>query len=722
MLVPDTNFALPWMLIAHAVIPMAVYWTAGIVALSLVAWAGLRGTRWGKAAGWIALALAGQACALQLLDVGPSIRLQLFHGWSFLFESSRIVFLGALLAQAGIVFWGTYRVWPAAKNLLPKLVTWRQGLLLLALEAYAAITIAPGVAQALVQGGFARQAILHSTKIALGLAIFGVGALNLGLATAAIPADAWEKILAWWRKADRARLPWLCALWVVAVSSLLAWSPLERMPHIPDEVAYIFEAKYFSLGRLWHAVPPDPNALYSPFNMVEGSKWFNAMPAGWPFVLAVGMWAGVPWLVNPVLGGVAILLAHAWVRRIYDRNVADGATLLLAASPWLLFMSANLLPHTASLVCALLGLLGVERAREAGNAGWAGVAGLAFGALLHVRPLEAVIVAGVAGTWWLMGGWKKLKAAAVVATIFAGLVMTALFLGYNQALTGRATRMPLEQFTDTTYYPGSNRLGFGADIGNWGWSGLDALPGHGLVDVVMNTNHNLYLVNFELFGWASGSLLFVFLLLAADGLRRNGLMWSLVLATLAGLSLYWFSGGPDFGARYWYQMLVPLTVLTLLGAQALAARWREASGPGAPAEAGTRVWAFVALATLLGSVNLLPWRSVDKYHNYRGVRSDLRALARERQFGHSLVLIRGSRWPDYAAACALNPPRFERDVPGTIYALELGPESIERLRTYYSDRTTWVVAGPSKTSAGFQIVEGPVRPGVPLYRPEPTNR
>jgi len=47
----------------------------------------------------------------------------------------------------------------------------------------------------------------------------------------------------------------------------------------------------------------------------------------------------------------------------------------------------------------------------------------------------------------------------------------------------------------------------GRDVGDFGWTGLDALPDQGSIDVVMNTNQNLYLMNFDLLGWISGSLL-----------------------------------------------------------------------------------------------------------------------------------------------------------------------------------------------------------------------
>jgi 4-amino-4-deoxy-L-arabinose transferase-like glycosyltransferase len=422
-------------------------------------------------------------------------------------------------------------------------------------------------------------------------------------------------------------------------------------------------------------------------------------------------------LVNPLLGGIAILLAYALIRRLYNREIADLVVLLLASSPWLVFLSASLMPHPLTLVCSLLGLLGVERARETSSIGWAGVSGASFGVLLHVRPLEAVSVSAAASLWWLVGGWRKLRLAALATALVTGLAMAGLFLAYNKALTGNALLVPINKYFDNVYYPGANRLGFGPDVGNFGWTGLDALPGHGPIDVVMNTNQNLYLLNFELFGWACGSLLFVFLLLGWGRVRDDGLMWALIFAVWAAMSLYWFSGGPDFGARYWYQMILPLAVLTARGARVFAERSREAAASSAAEGWGDRIWAFVALASLLGFVNLLPWRSLDKYHHYRGVRPDIRKLERQYNFGRSLVLIRGPRWPDYASAFTFNPPTFEPDVPGPIFARELGPESIERLRNYYRDRPVWIVAGPSVTGAAAKIVLGPIPPGQP-HRPQ----
>ncbi len=705
---------------APFVFTTAIGWTIAAVALSAAVWLMLRARGWGAAAGWTALAFAGHACSLQLIEAGWHVRLLQFAGWKDLLRTGRGFFLAAVLAQALVVTWGTWRHLRPEIAVLRRIFSIPAMLGMFVLVAFIASTIAPEVAQAFVGGGFPRMAVAHATKIALGMMLLLVGAANLALIAATLPAEAWERMASRWRGRNTKALPWIAALWVVVVSSLLAWAVLERLPHVPDETVYLFHAKYFAAGKLYMPLPPDANSIYMPFTIADGQKWYSAVPPGWPAVLAIGVWLGVPWLMNPLMGGATVLLAHVLLRRLYDRDIADGAALLLAASPWLLYMSASMMTHGITLVLALVGLIGVERAREKASVAGGALAGLGIGALLNTRPLEAVIVAAAAGLWWLAGGWKKMRILALMATLVTGLGMTWMFLAYNKTLTGSATRVPLELWSDLTYYPGSNRLGFGKDVGNWGWQGLDALQGHGPIDVVMNTNHNLRLLNFEMFGWMCGSLLFVLLLAFLRRSRKDALMWMVAAATWAGMSLYWFSGGPDYGARYWYQMFVPLVALTMRGAWEYAAAWRE-NAPTESAAMGERVWAFVLLASVLGTVNMIPWRSLDKYYRYRGVRSDIRTLAIEHNFGRSLVFVRGRAWPDYAPAMALNAVPFDRDTPGTVYALESAPESNERVRNYYADRPVWIVAGTRLTGRPAAVIAGPIPPGQPLPVPPPAT-
>ena len=717
----------------------ALWGTLLITAVGLTGWLLLARTPWSKTAAWAVLALVTQAWSFQILLAGHFIRAQLFVGWSGLLHGYRALFLGGIGFSALVVIAGVANRWRLERRqgtstdfrrivcVIPGLA-W---LIFFALQFFAAIDFAPADVRAFFIGGaHLRTGALQIMKSAQGLVILLTCGAGLWLAAAEVPEEAWERLCGRWERRNRRALPLAAAAWVVVVSSLLAWFVLERIPHLHDEVAYAYQAKYLATGKIYLEPPPEPKAFESEFGLLDGNKWYVATTAGWPAVLALGYLAELPWLVNPLLGGIAILMAHALVKRLYDADVADGVVLLLAASPWLLYLSASLMPHALTLALSVAGLLGVVRARNEGSIIWGGVAGLAIGAMLHVRPLDAVVLGVVCGVWWVSVAWtgfagngtgsKKLRVAPLVATLVAGVAMTLLFLAYNRAITGDPFYPPINKFTDTHYYPGGNRLGFGKDVGNFGWWELDPLPGHGARDVLVNTNINLYLLNFELFGWPCGSLVFVFLLAAWRHWRDDALMWGFLAALWAGLSLYWFHGGPDFGPRYWYQMILPCAVLTIRGAHRFASRWIScaknirtnetgaavvaASATRASAGAG-KVWAFVALATLIGVVNMLTWRSLDKYYHYRGMRADLRAL--KPQFGRGLVFVRGEVFPDYAAAFVENPPDLNREAYGAIFARDLGPESRARLQAYYTGRPVWIVAGPSETGAEYRIVEGP---------------
>jgi hypothetical protein len=163
-------------------------------------------------------------------------------------------------------------------------------------------------------------------------------------------------------------------------------------------------------------------------------------------------------------------------------------------------------------------------------------------------------------------------------------------------------------------------------------------------------------------------------------------------------SFYWFSGGPDFGARYWYLILLPCVVLSVRGLQRLA---REDAGLGE-----TRVLAATLALVFTSLTVFFPWRILDKYHHYRGMRPDVRELAREHELGRSLVLVRGHRHPDYASAAIYNPTDLEADAP--IYAWARSPELRDRLLEHYADREVWILDGPSVTGRGYEIVAGPL--------------
>lgn len=498
------------------------------------------------------------------------------------------------------------------------------------------------------------------------------------------------------------RFAWAMAALVTLTAAVLAILAYQRHPHVPDEVSYLLQARYFAAGHLAMPLPEVPLAFDVDLMTYQATRWFSPFPPGWPAILAVGAAVGVPWLVNPLLGGCALVLSYMVMRELYPRRTARLALVLLAASPWALFMAMNLMSHTASLVAALLAALWVARLRRDPRIRWAVLAGTAIGIVGLIRPLEGVAVALLLGAWSLGARGARVRLSPSIALTVTSIVAGASTLPYNRALTGEATRFPVMEYMNATFGPGANDLGFGPNRGS-GWRGLDPLPGHGPVDVLINANFNLFQTNTELFGWATGSLLLIVMLCLWGRIRRSDWYMLAVAAMVAGVhSFYYFSGGPDFGARYWHLSIVPAVVLSARGLESLG---RQVDG-GAPRAGATRVLAGSLLLVLVGVVVFVPWRAADKYFRYRGMRPDVRAMAADPALRDGLLLIRGNRHPDYASAVVYNP--LTVDSPAPLFAWDRSAATRAALVAAYPARTFWVVDGPSITGDGYKVVAGPL--------------
>jgi hypothetical protein len=555
-----------------------------------------------------------------------------------------------------------------------------------------------------------RDLAAFGVEVGASTAFRVVQLLTLALAVAGLQgdwADAWtariERLLSGSGRIwglDRVATFSACAAF--AVSALLCVVAYERHPHVPDEVAYLWNAQYFAAGMLRTPAPAVPEAFETYLVWCRAGWCSSPTPPGWPALLAVGAWLGVPWLVNPAAAAAIVALCFTLLRDVYGRPTARLGALLLASSPWFLLVSMSLMTHNASLLCALVAALAGVRLWRGGAWPWASVGGAALGLVSLVRPLEGVAASVVVGLVALLRPTPLLRRTGVCALLAAVAIgVGAIQLAYNHAMSGDARVFPINAYTDLTLAPGANSLGFGPDRGV-SWGGLDPFPGHGLPDVLVNTALNATAINQELFAWSIGSLLAIALFIAA---RRFDVRDAWFLGAAAWVvflhAFYWFSGGPDFGARYWY-----LTLPCLIALAARAVLWLDQ-------EAGGGRVAAVALALSLTTLlNYLPWRTVDKYHDYRGMRPDVRALREELGTEPALVLVRGKMRPDLASALPYNP--IDLNAPRPIFAWDRDPSVRERLLQAYRDRPVYVLDGPTRTGRGFALVAGPIPPAHPL--------
>ena len=675
--VATVDLTYPELAYSPRVIPM-VAGGIGIILVGL-AW----DSSWRKAALLLLLFLVSQASALQLIDAPRYAVYQHYLAWRDLGTAGPWIWV--IIVQIILCFSLSLRFAAAGlQGIWKRTGAWRLSLIVAGVAFMAAVpTVGPE---------------RYAGETLLSLLISSAGVLNLVLIAIHVSASGLERIDTW--LSGRLRLaphheepgsweqpfPWILAFCATVGTAAISLVVFEGIPHIQDAVAYLFQARTYAAGHLYLPSPPVPEAFTMTHVVDDGTRWFSKYPPGWPALLSLGVHVGAPWVVNPVIAGLTVLAVHALLKRLYAPWTANVCVFLLVVSPWFLFMSGSYMAHPATLLWVALAILAVELERTRRSGAWSGVAGLCMAAVFLTRPLEAILLGPVVLLWGLLGREPRWQVRSVAAFVIAGTAVSAVIFPFNKVLTGNAMLTPFELWSDLNYGPGVDVLGFGPGVGIRDWPNLDPIPGHGFVDVVLNLNKNMFMTNVELFGWLAGSLLVGLIALFLWRWREADLMFLVLAGSVAlGHSVYWFSGGPDLGARYWYTALVPLLLLTVRGIQVLAS-----GGDGAYDRARyRRVCAATAAAVLCACVTFVPWRAWDKYYRYRDIGLEGSLMVTNDAAPGSTVLMRTDRSSDFEAVFNMNPVDFRSEQ--TVVARDAGSDTLAALRAVYPERSIYLI-------------------------------
>ncbi|MBN1933718.1 MAG: glycosyltransferase family 39 protein, partial [Anaerolineae bacterium] len=207
------------------------------------------------------------------------------------------------------------------------------------------------------------------------------------------------------------RAHWLvvgCCLGVFVAAGLIADWVFERVPHLEDEVAYLFQAQVFAAGKLYVDAPFHTNCFFAPFVLDHQGHRFGKYSPGWPALLAVGVRLGQPWWVNAGFAALAVALTFRLGREVSDRRAGIIAAVLAATSPFVLLLAGSLMSHTSCLAfttafvwCFRRSVVAVRRSRL-----WALVAGVMLGAVFAIRPYTALAVGFPALLYGLWRLWR----------------------------------------------------------------------------------------------------------------------------------------------------------------------------------------------------------------------------------------------------------------------------------------------------------------------------
>jgi hypothetical protein len=344
------------------------------------------------------------------------------------------------------------------------------------------------------------------------------------------------------------------------INAFVAVEVFRAVPRLDDGVAALFQARLFARGAATIPLPPAAG-FHETFGVLgsrEGLAHLCGMyPPGLPALLVPGVWLGVPWLINPLLGALLALAVCALGREWFDERVARTAGMLTVFSPMAATLAGTHLSHTATALCLTACLFFARRMLRMRPAWYGLLAGLCWGVAFLCRPLTALVVGAIVGAGLLLEGRAFLRAwrGALIALAAAALA-TGVLLLFQHATTGDA------------FTPG-HALGMAAR-GKFGFGRLDSVRTHTPTIGLHNTRMRFAAVNAMLLGWPFSALLAVgYPFLRRRAAARNVLLLAPFAALLLTYLFYWYYE-MYFPARYTFASVPLLLILAAHGVTLLA--------------------------------------------------------------------------------------------------------------------------------------------------------
>ncbi len=465
----------------------------------------------------------------------------------------------------------------------------------------------------------------------------------------------------------------LCAACAI-LATAVTWGVFDAVPHLEDEHAQWFQAKVFASGHITAPVTQPALAFNIPFTIVLGDHVFGKYPPGYALLLAAGVLAGVPWLVNVLAAVLGIVGVYCLGRELFGEAEGLLAAGLGVIAPMFVMLSGTMLPHTSEL--ALLtwfawAFVRARRSTEAHAGRYALAAGGLAGLALAVRPLTALAVGLPFALLGLADVLRSPRRWLPVYQVTAGgLLLGALIWPvYNWIATGS----PLSN----TYqmYWSYDVIGFGPQVGR---------EGHTLQGGLDNVLADLSAYEEMALGWPVWFGLPAIWVVCGLGLllpKRS--RWdaflvlpaaALVLAQVA----YWTRSAGLYGPRYFAEVMPFTWLLAARGLIKLEA-WT-----------GGRLAVRVLLPVwMMWSCIFLIHPHFEQGRNLYDISRKDADIVRAAKLHNALVFVKSSYWTDYGRLSWLNPPVLAEKSAQVVFARDLGWSSNEQVRAQFPDRVVY---------------------------------
>ncbi len=458
------------------------------------------------------------------------------------------------------------------------------------------------------------------------------------------------------------------ALLIFCLCSVINIGVYKTCAHIVDEANYLFQAKIFASGRL--AAPPAPLSkefFHLLYFIQSPDKWYSSFFPGQSILLALGVLLKFPFLVNPLLTAV-LLLVTIWAgRKLYSISTGIIAGFLLLCSPFVLFQGASYFSHIFPAVLVTVILVWFLK-KDQHSPVRLFSCGLLIGVLFLFRPLSAAVVFLFILFFY---GFQLLKFKLIrVQFSFTYLVIfglgvlpgVLLLLGYNYYLSGHLFTTPHELALPQEI------LGLG-------------------IHSMKNTFINLTGLSVDLLGLPLLSLLPV-ILFFISGSQYAKFFLIFTVIYISAYSLYPYHG-LSYGPRFYFE-LVPIL---LIGSTRVVLQ----NGPFS-SKVLTRLFSnhtkkkilvtLIITVTTISFLGILPARVA--VFSKRGEYYHIENMVKKEVIPPAVVSIMSSdkqRLIPYLAGFQLNSPTWK----GDIIFIRYRPDKEDELRRVYPERKHYIL-------------------------------
>lgn len=547
---------------------------------------------------------------------------------------------------------------------------------------------------------FVERMFLASATVTLS----GFIALNARSVTDFV-RDAGERILF---QSPRRFFLVAAALLVFFETNAISYFQFHHVPVCSDEVCYLFQAKLFAEGRLW-ADPPKYPEFFSFVSFVVSDKWYSIVAPGFPLVLVPGILIGAPWLVNPTLAALSVVLVFLVARRMFDERTARGAAALYLVSPFFLMLSSVHLSHTATAFFFLLFLHLFLKGLESGRWHHFALGGAALGCMMATRPLTglAASIPWALYTLWLLSA-RRLRLTNAVLMAAGIAVPTALLLAYNNATNGDPFT-----FGYTALYGSDFRMGFVDGPRELAFTRFRHTPLRGFA----NLNNGFSSLNWYLFGWPVPSLIFALVPFAVWS--KNKWDWLLLGHLLSIPVVYFFFFHQDFlmGPRYYFSVIPAAVMLTARGIGLAPTLWARLGGSADETKVTRVLSILIVLSILFNAAWFFPERL--RFYNissyiHQGVPAPIWQHLDPDKVNNAVIFI--NDFP-FSLAYGTGLWRNDPDLDGNIiYVRDTGPNNI-RIAELYPDRKYYRYLPLTNTFEEFDPATGTALPALRMPKP-----